>query len=302
MLPLLAFGADGNEKNIRDAIEIISQQAGLTDEERNRIVPSGGQTVVSNRIHWARTYLDKAGALVRTRRAHFRVTDRGLSLLEKYPNGIDAKILHQFPEFVAFKAPETEGEGAGQETAADTSSIEHSATPDERVTSAISEINEKLESELLARIAENSPTFFERLVVDLIVAMGYGGSKEHVVQRVKTTGDEGIDGIVNEDPLGLDVVYVQAKRYASDQTIGRDKIQQFAGALVGQGAGKGVFFATCGYSKAAIEYAHRVPQKIILINGSDLARLLIKYGVGVRTEREIILKRLDLDYFEESEE
>jgi restriction system protein len=136
-------------------------------------------------------------------------------------------------------------------------------------------------------------------VVDLIVAMGYGGTRSSVVQRLGRSGDEGIDGIVNEDPLGLDVVYIQAKRYAPDSTIGRDRIQQFAGALVGQGASKGVFVTTSSFSRGAVEYAQRVPQKIILVDGKELARLMIQYGVGVRTERNIELKRIDLDYFEE---
>jgi len=154
----------------------------------------------------------------------------------------------------------------------------------------------------LIRISELSPSFFERLVVDLVVAMGYGGSRASVIQRLGKSGDEGIDGIVNEDPLGLDVVYIQAKRYAADNTIGRERIQQFAGALVGQGASKGVFVTTSSFSKGAIEYAIKVPQRIILIDGKELARLMVQYGVGVRIERTVELKRIDLDYFDEGEE
>jgi restriction system protein len=159
-----------------------------------------------------------------------------------------------------------------------------------------------LRAQLLDRIRDLSPAFFERLVVDLIVAMGYGGTRQSVAQRLGKSGDEGIDGVVNEDPLGLDVVYIQAKRYAPDNTIGRERIQQFAGALVGQGASKGVFVTTSSFSRGAIEYAQRVPQRIILVDGSKLTRLMLQYGVGVRIERTIDLKRIDLDYFEEAED
>ncbi|HEX3064944.1 MAG TPA: restriction endonuclease, partial [Dongiaceae bacterium] len=175
---------------------------------------------------------------------------------------------------------------------------EESDTPEEAIDDAALKIDSLLRSQLLARIADGSPTFFEQVVVDLIVAMGYGGSREIVAQRLGKSGDEGIDGVVNQDPLGLDVVYIQAKRYAKDNTIGRERIQQFSGALTGQGAGKGVFVTTSSFSKGAIEYAVRVSQKIVLIDGEELARLMIRYNVGVRSERTIDIKKLDTDYFE----
>jgi restriction system protein len=177
-----------------------------------------------------------------------------------------------------------------------------SATPEEMLQTAEAAIAEKLSTQLLERIQELSPAFFERLVVDLIVAMGYGGSRDGVVKRLGKSGDEGIDGVVNEDPLGLDVLYVQAKRYAPDNTVGRERIQQFAGALVGQGASKGVFVTTSSFTSGAVQYAQRVPQRIILIDGSELTRLMMQYGVGVRTDRTVELKRIDLDYFEEAED
>jgi restriction system protein len=163
------------------------------------------------------------------------------------------------------------------------------------------EINGSLRSQVLDRIAELSPAFFERLVVDLIVAMGYGGNRQIVAQRLGRSNDEGIDGVVNEDPLGLDVVYIQAKRYAKDNTVGRERIQQFAGALVGQGASKGVFVTTSSFSSGARDYARRIPQRIILIDGEDLTRLMVQYQVGVRIERTVDLKRIDMDYFDETE-
>jgi restriction system protein len=305
MKPLLAFGADGQEKNISAAIDALADEFHLTPEDRQLLVPSGKQTLLSNRVHWARTYLDKSGALKRTRRSHFVVTDRGQQLLKQYPDRIDSRILRQFPEFVAFQNPEAKADETlsfdlVKEQAAPVELL--SATPEETIAAAEGTISASLSTQLLERIRELSPAFFERCVVDLIVAMGYGGTRSSVMQRLGKSGDQGIDGVVNEDPLGLDVVYIQAKRYAPDNTVGRERIQQFAGALAGQGASKGVFVTTSSFSNGAIEYAQRVPQRIILIDGAELTKLMIRHGVGVRTERTIELKRIDLDYFEDTED
>jgi restriction system protein len=304
MRPLLAYGADGLEKNINTAIDALADQFHLTSEDRELLLPSGKQTVLANRVHWARTYLDKSGALKRTRRSHFVVTDRGRELLKQHPDRIDGRALRQFPEFLAFQTPRSErGEADPSDQAKDQTSLEVSSeTPEEIIQGAEDTISANLRTQLLSRIGELSPAFFERLVVDLIVAMAYGGTRGNVVQALGKSGDEGIDGVVNEDPLGLDVVYIQAKRYAAENTIGRDRIQQFAGALVGRGASKGVFVTTSSFSRGATEYIERLPQRIILIDGKDLTRLMIQYGVGVRTERTIDLKRIDLDYFEETED
>jgi restriction system protein len=304
MRPLLAFASDGSEKNINDAIKGIADQLKLTDDERHQLLPRGKQAIFANRVHWARTYLDKADAIKRTRRSHFEITDRGKQLLADNPTRIDVKVLKQFPEFIAFQSPkaidETGNSIAPPPTA--TELPESAVTPEEAIQQAEAQIFESLKSQLLVRILENSPSFFESLVVDLIVKMGYGGSRESVVQKLGKSGDEGIDGVVNEDALGLDVVYIQAKRYAADNPIGRERIQQFAGALVGQGASKGVFVSTSSFSKGAIEYAIKVPQRIILIDGKRLAQLMVQYGVGARIERTVEIKRIDLDYFDEGEE
>jgi restriction system protein len=307
MRPLLAFASDAKEKNINDAITGIADQLELTPEERTQLLPSGKQAIFANRVHWARTYLDKAGAIKRTRRSHFEITERGRKLLADYPTQINAQALKQFPEFIAFLTPKPNDGVSESDTSSTPDGVEidvnePSVTPEEAVQHAEVQIFESLKSQLLNRIWELSPSFFERLVVDLIVAMGYGGSRSNVVQQLGKSGDEGIDGVVNEDPLGLDVVYVQAKRYAADNTIGRERIQQFAGALVGQGASKGVFVTTSSFSKGAIDYALKVPQRIILINGSELTRLMVQYDVGVRIERTVKLKRIDLDYFDEGTE
>ncbi|WP_375304112.1 restriction endonuclease [Bradyrhizobium sp. A11] len=306
MRPLLALASDGREQNINDAIHGIAEQLKLTAEERSQLLPSGKQPIFANRVHWARTYLDKAGAIKRTRRSHFEITERGSKLLAENPTRISVQVLKQFPEFIAFQAPKpSAGVEENEASTPDVSNVdfsESSVTPEEAVQQAETQILESLKGQLLNRIWELSPSFFERLVVDLIVAMGYGGSRANVVQRLGKSGDEGIDGVVNEDPLGLDVVYIQAKRYAADNTIGRERIQQFAGALVGQGASKGVFVTTSSFSRGAIEYALKVPQRIILIDGKELARLMVQYGVGVRIERTVELKRIDLDYFDEGDE
>jgi restriction system protein len=298
MRPLLVYASDGQEKKIGDAIDTLADEFRLTEEDRQLILPSGKQTILANRVHWARTYLDKAGALRRTRRSHFVITDRGRLLLKQHPQRIETRLLRQFPEFVEFQTPRSERDGELAAHIAEPISTLSTATPEETIQVAEEAITTTLRGHLLERIRELPPSFFERLVVDVIVSMGYGGSRSSVVQRLGKSGDEGIDGVVNEDPLGLDVVYIQAKRYAPDNTIGRERIQQFAGALVGQGASKGVFVTTSTFSRGAIDYASRVPQRIILVDGNELARLMIQYGVGVRTERTIDIKRIDHDYFE----
>lgn len=305
MRPLLAFGADGNEYNIQAAIAALADQFHLTEEERAMLLTSGKQTVLANRVHWARTYLDKAGALIRTRRSHFRVTDRGRKLLEENPDRVSVKVLKQFPEFLAFQAPPATEESvpSSDQPIEETKELPDLpvVTPEDAIQSAEDTILANLRSQVLGRIGELSPAFFERLVVDLVVAMGYGGNRQIVAKRLGKSGDEGIDGVVNEDPLGLDMVYIQAKRYAPENTVGRERIQQFAGALVGQAASKGVFVTTSSFSRQAYEYAQKVPQRIILLDGNELARLMVQYGVGVRTERVVDIKRIDMDYFDEGE-
>jgi restriction system protein len=306
MRPLLAYAEDGQEKNIGQAARALADEFHLTEEDRNTMLPSGKQPVFSNRVHWARTFLDKAQALRRTRRSHFVITDRGKKLLQENRERIDIKILSQFPEFVAFRQRSNrdsdDSSDGGFPSSSPATTEQSTATPDEVISEAEAVLTQTLKSELLERITTLSPTFFEQLVVDLIVAMGYGGSRGAVAERTQRSGDGGIDGIVNEDPLGLDVVYLQAKKYREDNVVGSPAIQQFAGALVGRGANKGVFITTSSFSGAAQQFVDRVPQKIVLIDGEKLAQLMVQYGVGVRVDRNIVIKKVDLDYFEEVED
>ena len=224
MRPLLLLAADGMEHGINNAIGELAEEFGLSEADRSQLLPSGLGSVLANRVSWAKTYLMKAGALEKTRRAHFCITDRGRDLLREYPDGISSQILRKYPEFIAFQQP-------ADEPAADANTTVRSAqpnevspeTPEEAIQRSENEVTRALQEDLLSRIHELSPTFFERLVVDLIVAMGYGGSREYVVQAIGKSGDQGIDGIVNEDVLGLDRVYIQAKRYAADDVIGRER-------------------------------------------------------------------------------
>jgi restriction system protein len=301
--PLLVYAQDGMERKIGDAIKALADEFKLSERDRAEMLPSGKQTLLANRVHWARTFLAKAGALKNTKRAHFEITERGKMLLDQNPHSINVKTLNQFPEFVAFQSPKPTD--ANQEAITYQSSAgtpNEAATPDDAIDASEKLLIEKLKSDLLEKIVALSPAFFETLVVDLIVAMKYGGgSHESVRKRLKNTGDGGIDGVVNEDVLGLDAVYIQAKRYSPDNTVGRPLIQQFAGALAGEGANKGVFITTSSFSSGTHQFAVQVPQKIVLIDGRRLGELMIQYDVGVRIERTVHIKKIDLDYFEEDE-
>lgn len=292
--PLLAYAGDGEEKNIRAAFDHLGRTCRLDDAERAVLVPSGKQTLFENRVHWARTYLDKAGAIVRTRRSHFRITDRGRQLLAGSGGVVAVDDLNRYPEFRSFRAARPVEIPAEQTPAP----VERDAsTPEESIALAETQIFESLRSDLLERVLEMPPAFFEQLVVDLIVAMGYGGSRAGVAKSIGRTGDEGIDGVVNQDPLGLDVVYIQAKRYATERSVGRELVQQFTGALIGQGAHRGVLVTTSSFTRTAREYAAKVPQRVILVDGDALTRLMVEHEVGVRTERSVQIRRVDLDYF-----
>lgn len=293
MLPVLEILADGEEHNIGDVVDAVSRRFKLSTVEREQLLESGQQTVIRNRAGWARTYLKKAGMIAATRRGYFRITKRGLSTLESRPDRVDVKFLEQFPEFVEFvnlrheKSEQKEAEGVSVVV----------STPEEALESAYNRLRTDLEADLLDQVRSASPSFFERLVVELLVRMGYGGSLRDAGQAVGKSGDGGIDGIIKEDRLGLDVIYIQAKRW--EAAVGRPEIQKFAGALQGFRARKGVFITTSSFSTDATEFVSRIDSKIVLIDGATLSRYMIDHNVGVSSSRSYDVKKIDSDYFAE---
>jgi restriction system protein len=293
MLPLLRFLKDKKEYNIGEVVDALAEEFGLSAEERQQLLGSGQQTVIRNRAGWARTYLKKAGLIASTRRGFFRITERGQSVLGSKPGRIDVKFLEQFPEFVAFRELRHERPDETQAPVATPSD----ATPEEALDAAYQRLRLDLEADLLEQVKTASPSFFERLVVELLVRMGYGGTLRDAGQAVGKSGDGGIDGIIKEDRLGLDVIYIQAKRW--DSTVGRPEIQKFAGALQGHRAHKGVFITTSSFSSDALEFASRIDSTIVLMDGSALAKHMIDHNVGVSTSRSYEVKKIDSDYFSE---
>jgi restriction system protein len=301
MLPVLDVAAQG-ETSVRSCIAALADRLGLDDEERSQLLPSGKQAVFDNRVHWAKTYLVQACLLEITRRAHFKLTPRGAEVLARRPTKVDNELLMQFAEFREFRVRSRSRPGERSLAVAEglpLSELTPTSTPEDRIEIAYNEITDELRAALLDGVTKGTPRFFEKVVVDLLTSMGYGGSRANAGRRVGKTADGGIDGIINEDPLGLDIVYLQAKRYSQGNTVGVDKVREFAGALVERGAAKGVFVTTSQFAPAAQAFAERIPQRLILIDGEELTRLMVQYGVGVRTERTIELRKLDLGYFDE---
>ncbi len=295
MLPFLRFLGDGKEHTLREAEEALSEHFSLTTAERAELLPSGQQGTFKNRVGWARTYIKKAGLIEATKRGVFKITERGLTILTSKPPRIDVKFLEQFPEFLEFR--EISKPGADIALQPDPNNAQPSKTPEEAIELAHQGLREELAQELISRILSCSPTFFEQLVVELLVKMGYGGSRRDAGERIGQTGDGGIDGIIKEDRLGLDTIFIQAKRWQG--SVGRPEIQKFVGALQGQRAKKGVFITTSNYSNEAVDYASRIDTKVVLIDGKQLAALMIDFDVGVSISSTYVVKRVDSDYFEE---
>jgi len=289
MLPLLQFATDGKELTLHEAVESLADIFKLSDEEKEVLLPSGQQTVFFNRVGWARTYLKKAGLLESPRRSYFAITKRGKDVLSSNPQRIDAKYLEQFSEFVAFLDLKHE-----KNKEAITETVD---TPEEVLESAYINLRQSLASDLLQQIKLSRPRQFERIVVQLLVTMGYGGSLKDAGKAIGKSGDEGIDGIIKEDRLGLDIIYIQAKKW--EATIGRPEIQKFAGALQGQRAKKGIFITTSDFSKDAHEYVAKIDSKIVLIDGQQLAQFMIDHNLGVTPVANYEIKRIDSDYFNE---
>jgi len=299
MLPLLQYaGERQTEISTGDAVEALAVRLRLTNEDLKEMLPSGLQSAFVNRVGWAATYMKKAGLLEATRRGHYRITQQGHDLLKKKPPVINVKLLKRYPEFISFL--KLKGTRSGGKDVIEKESPEaEAATPSEALENAYVNLRDELVDELLAKLKKSTPPFFERIVVELLVKMGYGGSRADAGKAIGRSGDGGIDGIIKEDKLGLDVVYVQAKRW-DNNSVGRPDVMQFAGALQAQRAVKGIFITTSRFTDDARNYVSQIGSKIVLIDGEQLSHLMIEHDVGVSTVSLYPVKKLDADYFDES--
>lgn len=293
MLPVLELIQQGHE-TVADCLPLIRRRFSLSTEQMEVLLPSGKQTTISNRTHWARNYMKHAGLAEATSRGRYRITPLGVHLLAQRPARIDKSVLEKLPLYQEWRAQ--------QDVAVKTSVSElpetDATTPEERIDDAYSQIDTALAEELLEQVLTLTPARFERLIVDLLLAMGYGDGRAEMGHAIGKSGDGGIDGVVNEDKLGLDAVYIQAKRYAPDNTIGRPALQAFIGSMTGESANKGVFVTTSSFSKEARDYVRRVQQRVVLIDGDRLARLMIDHGVGVRVDKTYVLRSVDANFFD----
>jgi restriction system protein len=296
MFTVLQSLGDGQEHTMRDVTDVVSEEFNLTEDERQEMLPSRQARVIVNRVGWSKKYLQEAGLLETVKRGIVRITDEGKQVLSENPARIDMKFLERFPSYVEFR--ERTKAKAGKKTTDEPTVVESSQTPEELIEESYSELRDALADEILQQVKELSDKFFERLVVQLLVAMGYGGSIEDAGKAVGRSGDGGIDGVIKEDKLGLDVVVVQAKRWTTNQ-VGRPDVQSFAGSMEAYRANKGVFITTSTFSQPAKDYVNQIQRKIVLVDGPDLANLMIDHDTGVSAYRAFVLKRLDTDFFEE---
>lgn len=293
MLPVLQLASERDSIAKSEYDAIIADRLAISSDDRSEMIPSGKQTTYQNRITWAISYMVKAGLLERPARATIRITQRGRGLLNENPERVDISVLSRFPEFRAFRE-RSSGAGTGGDKPPGGS---EEVSPLERLEAAHEELRRTLASDLIDSMKQMAPASFEQLVVDVLVAMGYGGTISDAGQAIGRSGDGGIDGVIKEDRLGLDFIYVQAKRW--ENTIQRPQLQGFAGALLGRNAQRGVFITTSDFSKGAIEFAKSLPTNIVLVDGQQLAELMIDYGVGVIDEQTYRVKRVDPEYFGE---
>jgi restriction system protein len=295
MLPFLQILGDGNEHSRKEMRDLLSKHFNLAESEKNEAFTSG-KSILSNRVGWTRTYLKMAGLIEYPKRGIFKITNKGKDILIQNPDKIDIRFLKQFPEFCDFLKGNKKDDDISSKPLIDIS-IPESYTPEEIIEESFHRIRQSLEQEILSKLKSVNPYFFERIVVELLVKMGYGGSIQDAGKAIGKTGDEGIDGIIKEDKLGLDVIYVQAKRW--EGVVGRPEIQKFVGALAGQRAKKGVFITTSDFTKEATSYAAQMDTKIVLLNGENLAQYMIDYNLGVSVQNTYEIKKIDSDYFEE---
>ena len=306
LLPVLALHRDRQVHTARRLVTEVAESLGLAEEDCCQRLPSGGQTVLQSRVHWAGYYLKRAGLLQALQRGESQITERGRQVIESSPASLGNRDLLAFPEFAAwFRGPGTKGGPVGENptgpsTGPGAAEGLQDQTPDQRLDEACQAIRERVRSELLERVRQVSPQFFERLVVDLLLAMGYGGGQKgsEIGTVTPFSGDGGIDGVIHEDPLGLDSVYLQAKRYGPDNPVGSPEVQQFSGSLDMHGARKGVFITTSRFSSQARAYVDKVQKRIVLIDGEKLVRLMLAYGLGVQNEQTLTIPKVDQDYFD----
>jgi restriction system protein len=291
MLPFLKFSADKKEHPVKDAIEYLAGTLHVSEEERRKLLSSGQQAIFDNRVGRARTYLKKAGLIESPKRSFFKITTLGVDVLAKKPEKIDAKFLRQFPSFVEFQSLKKDKDDSAEPE------NDVTRTPQELIEENYLKIKKDLAQDLLGLVKQNSPRFFERLVVELLLSMGYGGSRNDAGQAIGQSHDGGIDGIIKEDKLGLDVVYLQAKRW--ENVVGSKEIRNFVGSLVGQKANKGVFITTSEFTKDAMEYVKTIVHKVVLIDGEMLSQLMIENNIGVSKIVSYEVKKIDSDYFAE---
>lgn len=290
MLLLLQLSADEKTHSLQEATKSIASDLKLTEAEISEMLPSGRSTTFYNRVAWAATYLRKAGLLNSSGRGLFQITKRGLDVLKSPPNKFDDEFLEQFDEFVEFRTRR----GKDYEESSVTEKLEIQ-TPEEAIEAAYQNLRQTLADEVLQTVKNCSPAFFERLVIDVLVKMGYGGTRKDAGKAIGKSGDGGIDGIINEDRLGLDVIYIQAKKW--EGSVGRPELQKFAGALQGKRAKKGIFISTSTFTNEAKEYVSQIDSKITLIDGETLSQLMIDYNVGINSIATYELKKIDNDYF-----
>jgi len=297
MLPFLKYLSDKEEHSLSESHDALAKEFKLTDDELKELLPSGQQPIFRNRLGWARTYLKKAGLLTSPRRAHFKISDIGLALLKENPKEITSKFLTRYDDFVEFQSI--------KKNKTDKSTVPHTdindatdQTPEESLEYAYQKLHSELSKELLSIVKTCTPSFFEKLVIDLLITIGYGGSRKEAGKAMGKSGDGGIDGIINEDKLGLDVIYLQAKRW--DNSVPVKEIRDFTGALASKKAKKGIFITTSSFPKSVYEFVGQVEYKIILIDGERLTNLMIEHSVGLSTVSTYHVKTIDSDYFEEN--
>jgi len=298
MRPVLEC-AKGEPRKISDVVEEISDRLGLTNEERQQLLPSSKQTTITNRVHWARSYMKQAGLVRNVKRGWYELTERGRSVLNDPSISLDAKYLSQFDEFQEFKS---RGKASNDDEVAGDENETPAKTPDENLQAAHKNLEAALAANLLDYVRSASPMFFESLIVDLLIAMGYGGTSEEAGRALGQSGDNGVDGVIDQDPLGVDQIYLQAKRYGASNSVGPGEIRDFYGALSIKKATKGIFVTTSHFTGASSQTARDLGSRILLIDGPQLAKLMIKYNIGCRDKDVLHIKQIDENYFDESAE